>query len=368
MSMEVDLDGLFRPNYTFDDDEDYQYEGDPEPGAGGAAHAPVLYSLGLVLGLVGNGLLLALLAKKRRSWSTTDTFVLHLSAADVLLLVTLPLWAAQAAQRGGWSFGDFLCKISGAAFNVNFYFGIFLLACISLDLYFSIVRGSRLFSQKRPRLGHITCWSIWLACLFLASPDYVFLAVKKDPAQGRALCVHRYSRPLTDWQLASRVLRHALGFLLPAAALALCWSRVLPRPQRRRAVAVFLPLVAAFCLCWVPYNVALIVDTARSRAKEPGEHAASLETALGVTSALGCAHACLRPLLYFGLCGNVRKRTVAMLRCAGEECEGSLWELGGAEGAEGAPREGNPGGEALKPLTSKDQQVQVQVQVQATPC
>ncbi|KAL6109810.1 cxcr3 [Pungitius sinensis] len=356
MSMEVDLDGLFRPNYTFDDDEDYQYEGDPEPGAGGAAHAPVLYSLELVLGLVGNGLLLALLAKKRRSWSTTDTFVLHLSVADVLLLVTLPLWAAQAAQHSGWSFGDFLCKISGAAFNVNFYFGIFLLACISLDLYFSIVRGTRLFSQRRPRLGHIICLSIWLACLFLAIPDYVFLAVKKDPAQGRALCVHRHSRPMTDWQLASRVLHHALGFLLPAAALTLCWSRVLPRPQKRRAVAVFLPLVAAFCLCWVPYNVALIVDTARSHAKERG---ASLETALVVTSALGCAHACLRPLLYFGLCGNVRKRTVAMLRCAGEECEGSLWELGGTEGA---PREGTPGGEELKPMTSKDQQVQ------ATPC
>nr|XP_040021518.1 C-X-C chemokine receptor type 3-like [Gasterosteus aculeatus aculeatus]XP_040021519.1 C-X-C chemokine receptor type 3-like [Gasterosteus aculeatus aculeatus] len=367
MSMEVDFDGLFNPNYTFDEDEDYQYKEDPEPGAGGAAYAPALYSLLLVLGLLGNGLLLALLAKGRRPWSTSDAFVFHLSVADVLLLATLPLWAAQAALRGGWGFEGLLCKISGAAFNVNFYFGIFLLACIGLDLYLSIVRGTRLFARERPRLGHISCLSIWLASLLLTVPGWAFPAAKKDPARATGLCARGHSWPLTDWQLASRVLHHALGFLLPAAALFFCCSRVLLRRrvasglQERRPVAVFLAPVAAFCLCWVPYNVALVADTARGRAAEPAERDGSLKTALTVTSALGCVHACLRPLLYFGLCRNARKRTLAMLRCAEEECEGSLWELGVGEG-EGASRDGNPEGEALQPMTSREQQVQ------ATPC
>ncbi|KAM8871299.1 C-X-C chemokine receptor type 3-like isoform 1-T4 [Spinachia spinachia] len=353
MSMEVELDGLFRQNYTFDDDEDYLYEEDGGPEAGAAAHAPVLYCLLLVVGLPGNGLLLALLARTRRCWSTWDAFVLHLSVADVLLLVTLPLWPTQAALQSGWRLGDFLCKISGAAFNINFYFGIFLLACVSLHLYFSIVRGTRPFSLKTPRLGHISCLCIWLACVILAVPDAVSLAAKEEPGQARFLCVRGYSWPLTDWQLALRVLHHALGFLLPAAALFFCWLRVL---LKRPAVTVFLPLAAAFCLCWVPYNIALIADTVGGRAKERGS---ALERALMVTSAIGCAHACLRPLLYFGLCRDVRIRTVAMLRCAEEPSEGSLWGLGGGEGP---PRSGHPGGEALTSMTGKDHQVQ------ATPC
>lgn len=79
----------------------------------------VLYSLAFVVGILGNGLLLGVLLQSRRSWSVTDTFILHLAVADVLLLLTLPMWAAQAAQADGWTFGTPLCKITGAVFMVR---------------------------------------------------------------------------------------------------------------------------------------------------------------------------------------------------------------------------------------------------------
>lgn len=80
---------------------------------------PLLYSLAFVVGLVGNGVLLGVLARSRTRWSVTDTFIFHLSVADLLLLLTLPFWAAQAAQTGGWPFGTSLCKITGAVFVVS---------------------------------------------------------------------------------------------------------------------------------------------------------------------------------------------------------------------------------------------------------
>lgn len=79
----------------------------------------VLYLLAFVVGVLGNGLLLLVLVQGRRTWSVTDTFILHLAVADVLLLVTLPTWAAQAAQAEGWTFGTPLCKITGAVFMVR---------------------------------------------------------------------------------------------------------------------------------------------------------------------------------------------------------------------------------------------------------
>ncbi|XP_029307321.1 C-X-C chemokine receptor type 3-like [Cottoperca gobio] len=365
MNMEVDLDGLFHQNDTFDYDN-YEYKDDFETSAIEGVSIPVLYSVALVIGLLGNGLLLAVLAQKRRNWSISDTFILHLSVADLLLLGMLPFWAAQATQSG-WCFGSFLCKISGAVFNINFYCGIFLLVCISLDCYLSLVPTTQLYSQKKPRLAHISCLSVWLGCLILTIPDCVFLVAHRDHAQAKTLCVHCYSQSLIYWERVSRLLYHTLGFLLPAAALIICCSCILLRLQRcseslqkKRAAMVVLPLVAVFLLCWTPYNITLIVETFRSSSKGTDNVVCSnpersLKKALKVTSALGCIHACLRPLLYLGLCGNFRKRTLAMLRRATDVSKSSLWELGVGEEALPDP---NQDAEELKSMTSVEHQVQ----------
>lgn len=92
---------------------------------------PVLYSLALVVGLLGNGLVLVVLWKKRQSLNVTDIFILHLSLADTLLLMTLPFWAVEAVK--GWIFGTALCKLNGALFKVG---KIFVVYVVFLNNYF----------------------------------------------------------------------------------------------------------------------------------------------------------------------------------------------------------------------------------------
>lgn len=122
--MDVVLGGLFEETIQNDTDyhADYEYECPSEEGIRfDTVLIPVLYALVLVLGVLGNGLVLGTLVQKRRrgGFSVTDTFILHLGVADSLLLFTLPFWAAQAAQKQGWSFGTPLCKIAGAVYNVS---------------------------------------------------------------------------------------------------------------------------------------------------------------------------------------------------------------------------------------------------------
>lgn len=116
MSMKVEVGGLFNDNTTYDYG-DYTYTED-EPKAN-AVLVPILYSVGLLVGLLGNALLLYAVAQKRRCWSISDILILNFGVADVLLLLTLPFWAVQAAQSSGWSLGPVLCKICGAVFNVS---------------------------------------------------------------------------------------------------------------------------------------------------------------------------------------------------------------------------------------------------------
>lgn len=117
--MEVDLHGLFKDNKTFDyDDYVYKDEVCPPSSVSGslAIFIPLLYSVGFVWGLLGNGLVLAILWRKRLS--VMDIFILNLSITDSLLLLTLPLWAADAVK--GWFMGTGLCKLAGALFKVSY--------------------------------------------------------------------------------------------------------------------------------------------------------------------------------------------------------------------------------------------------------
>lgn len=120
MDFEVDLGGILEHNDSYDY-RDYDYVNEPELRANTAVWMLLLYLALLVTGLLGNGLLLTVLSRKWRSWSITDIFVLHLCIADLLLLFTLPLLAAQAFQRCGWCFhlGLIPCKISKVLFYVS---------------------------------------------------------------------------------------------------------------------------------------------------------------------------------------------------------------------------------------------------------
>lgn len=324
MSMEVELDGLFRHNATFDYDDDYEYKEELDPTSHEPAWIPAVYSLLLVVGLLGNLLLLAVLAQRRRSWRVSDTLVLHLCLADILLLLTLPFRAAQAAGSGLCS--RILCKACGAVFHMNFFCGIFLLVYVTFNHYLASGHAN---SHRKPRSVHITCFSVWLLSLLLTVPDWIFLEAKQEANLNKVLCFHSYSG---SPRAAARLFHHVACFTLPMAALIFCSASILLRMQcsckalqKQRAARLILPSVGVFFLCWVPYNFALFVDTLTSGPEAPPDE--RLSTALLATSVLGCVHACARPLLYLGVCRNFRKRLAALLRRVAVEPERSLWEL-----------------------------------------
>ncbi|XP_044064737.1 C-X-C chemokine receptor type 3-like isoform X2 [Siniperca chuatsi] len=293
-----------------------------------AVFIPVLYSVVFVVGVLGNGVLLGVLIQSRRTWSVTDTFILHLGVADVILLVTLPFWAAQAVY--GWTFGTPLCKITGSVFTINFYCGIFLLACISLDRYLSIVHATQMYSRRKPWVVQVSCLAVWLFSLLLSIPDWIFLEAARDDRRDVTECVPNYflyssSQSVRDWRLASRLLYHIVGFLLPSAVLIFCYSCILRQLrcgsqglQKQKAFRVIVAVVGVFFLCWTPYNITLMVETIHS-----GESTntcgvrSSLEKARIVTASVGYLHCSLNPILYAFVGVKFRRQLLDILRSLG---------------------------------------------------
>lgn len=225
--------------------------------------------------------------------------------------------------------------------QINFYHGLFLLLCITLDRYLSVVHSKQLFTRKDFRSVHISCLLVWLVSLLFTIPDWVFLDVEKHPwREEGTLCVPSVYQPTR--QLPSRLVHHVICFAATGVVwclLILLWRQ--RSPQKQRPVVVLLAQASVFFLCWMPYNIALTADTfsgVSATATETGSPASSQKASLTVTFAFGCVHAGLRPLLYLGLCRNFRKWTLAALRCAAVELRGSVWELGVGDG-ETQPRQ-----------------------------
>ncbi|KAI5105932.1 C-X-C chemokine receptor type 3-2, partial [Silurus meridionalis] len=271
----------------------------------------VLYSVALLLGLLGNVLMLVVLWQKRCSWSVTDAFVLHMSVADLLLLLTVPLWAVDAVR--GWSFGSGVCKLTGVLFKINFYCCIFLLTCISLHLYCSINHTRQMGLCRKPRLVHLLCLAVWIFCLILSIPDWMYLkAASNSNRENDIECVYEY--PSRASRVASCLCFHVLGFWIPAIVLLSCYTCVLEQcrsdqyVQKRRVVYIILVLCVVFFLSWTPYNIALVVDTFQDLPSKSTESCDNHRwTALKITHAVGVLHSCFNPLIYLGLSEKFRR-------------------------------------------------------------
>lgn len=255
--------------------------------------------------------------------------------------------------------------------QLNFLCGVLLLVCICLDCCMSIIHNRELLSAKKPKLTLICCAVVWIFSLALSFPDCLFNVDFTEPLPAKTLCIIRH-QPV-GWRMLGRILYHMLGFVLPAATLIVCcfWvllqlNRSVKGFQKHRHFVTVTTLVVVFLLCWAPYNVALIVYTHMGKRKEDSTSDNSLQLAIMVTSVFGCIHACLRPLLYFGLSTNFRTWCVSMLRCTTANAEGSLCELGVGDEARADRTQQQEEEEQRVPMT--DCVIDQQQQTTSTPC
>ncbi|KAM4627631.1 C-X-C chemokine receptor type 5 [Polymixia lowei] len=268
---------------------------------------PVVYSLVFLLGLAGNGLMLTVLLKRRGLLRITEIYLLHLALADLLLILTFPFMLAQTVT--GWVFGDFLCKVVGQSFHLNLLCGSLLLACIGFDRYLAIVHAVPSMQSRRPKTVQKTCIILWLVCLVLSAPNVLFLSVEPSTNSSKLSCsFHRYGIHANNWFLFDRFINHTLCFFLPLAVMSYCYTAVVvtlrhsqKSQEKQSAIRLALLLTVVFCLCWLPYNITMLVDTMVVLGVVSNESCDSytrLEQALLATSSLGYAHCCLNPFLY----------------------------------------------------------------------
>ncbi|TSK82160.1 Atypical chemokine receptor 4 [Bagarius yarrelli] len=290
---------------------------------------PVVYGLCLVLGLTGNTLVVAVYVFSKRLRTLMDTFVVHLAIADLLLLLTLPFWAAAAVQ--GWELGEVLCKTVTALYTINFTCSMLLLACISVDRYLSLFSGlkDRILGQifKKNHSSKL-CLVVWTVSFCLGIPDMVLSAVKMLP--DRKVCMPTYPSSMAiQARVSMEVLEVLLSFLVPLLVMLYCYTKVvqkllgLPledRGKKWKTIRVLLAVVGVFVLTQLPYNfvkfcrVLDVIYTLISHC----ETSKAFDQAAQITESLALTHCCLNPVLYIFIGSSFRLHVLRIAKTIGQ--------------------------------------------------
>jgi len=286
-------------------------------------YEPPLFWIIAIVGGVGNlAVVWIYLNYRRRLKTMTDMYLLNLAVADLLFLVTLPLWAAEASYS--WMFGATLCKMNSALYKVNLFSSMLLLTCISVDRYIVIVQTTMAHNSQmeRRRWSRLVCAGVWLLALLLAIPELVF-------AKHAEVDSKKYCRMVFPSDLGNRTkilflsLQVSMGFCLPFIVMAFCYSVIVATLlktrnfQKHKAMRVILAVVVAFVLSQLPYNGMLVMQAmqASNMTLTDCEKMKALDKLQQVLKSLAYIHACLNPFLYVFVGVRFRRDVLQMLRC-----------------------------------------------------
>lgn len=288
-----------------------------------ARYEPPFFWIITLVGGAGNlAVVWIYLSLRKRLKTMTDVYLLNLAVADLLFLVTLPLWATEASH--GWIFGPAMCKINSALYKVNLFSGILLLTCISVDRYVVIVQTTKAQNSQLERRRHsrLVCGGVWLLALLLATPELTFSA----PALAGS---KEYCRMVFPSHLGNRTkimvlsLQVSMGFFIPFIIMAFCYSVIIAKLlktrnfEKHKAMRVILAVVVAFIASQLPYNSMLVMEAtqASNMTVTDCDQVKALDKAGQVLKSLAYMHACLNPFLYVFVGVRFRRDMMRLLRC-----------------------------------------------------
>ncbi|XP_044067020.1 galanin receptor type 1-like [Siniperca chuatsi] len=292
------------------------------------ALVPILDGLILVTGLVGQTLVITILTGRRRKKSQpphgTDTLLLALSAADLLLLLCLPFHTS-AITLGFWPFGSFLCKaisFLGVACSTA---SVFTLAALAVIRYLTVVHPTWAYRSRMHRRSKLTVVLLWVPASALAVPQFAFRTVTMSSSMYCFAFLPDIS------QLVYSITLFLFGFALPLGIIVLMYAKIYCFLRHARLLAPQLEryqsqvtqtsalLVLVFTLLWLPSYALMFSFIGGTVTGSPGYNTIAILARL-----LASSVAVVNPVLYGFMSQKFRRDLLELGRKRWLSCKSCL--------------------------------------------
>ncbi|XP_064191905.1 leukotriene B4 receptor 1 [Anguilla rostrata] len=270
----------------------------------GMAVTCVILVLSFLVGAPGNLLVIWTILRHVKQRSHTLVLILHLAVADLLVLVTLPLWIYSLAHS--WVFGKGMCKAMVYVINSSMYGSVFIITVMSVERFVAIRYPFASVSWRKRDLLSKVLLVLWALAFLFSVPIIPTQALGE--VEGREQCLVREYTSKSQ-EVVCLLLETLVGFVIPFSVLVVCYSCVCSRiaqmtiKAKQKSTLLITSVVVVFGLCWTPHHVGNVLSLVAIAIGEwhPGA-AKSLEDASGtmafIAGAMAFISSTANPLLY----------------------------------------------------------------------
>ncbi|KAG5318350.1 CCH2R protein, partial [Acromyrmex heyeri] len=242
---------------------------------------PVIFLLILIIGVIGNGILILILLRHTSMRNIPNTYVLSLALGDLLVIVTYIPFTLFVYVLDSWPWGLTICKLSEYAKDISIGVSVFTLAALSAERYCAIVNPIRrhVAGLSAKPLTVLTASLIWVLAIVIAMPAVLFSEVTSVPVLGNRsiLICNPFPEEFGEIYRKSMVMFKFLAYyLIPLCVIAIfylsmTWHLTLSTRNmpcelpgsdlheqikaRKRVGKMVVCFIIIFVICFLPYHI-----------------------------------------------------------------------------------------------------------------
>ncbi|XP_006883507.1 PREDICTED: platelet-activating factor receptor-like [Elephantulus edwardii] len=284
---------------------------------------PIVYSIIFVLGVVANGYVLWVFARlyPAKKLNEIKIFMVNLTVADLLFLVTLPLWIIYYYNKGNWILPKFLCNVTGCFFFINNYCSVAFLGVITYNRFQAVTRPIKTAQATTRKRGLLLSLIIWVAIVAAASYFLVMDSTNnvpsKDGSENITRCFEHYERGSVPVLVIHIFI--VCSFFLVFLIIFFCNLFIIhtllnqPAPVqrnaevKRRALWMVCTVLAVFIICFVPHHIVQLPWVLAELGFRNSAFHQHINDAHQITLCLLSTNCVLDPIIYCFLTKKFRK-------------------------------------------------------------
>lgn len=229
----------------------------------------VLLILVMLIGVVGNLLVIYVVLNYGRLKTVTNTYLLHLALSDLVYLSGIPFFVSSMILRA-WIFGGFVCKLFFLTQGVNQYTSIIILALLSFDRYLAVCRPNHSIVWRSRVNANLLLLLAWILSFILMIPIIVFTTTISSSPSRRVQCTIDFpSSTPPILYLIYVVYTSTISYVLPLSLMTFFYVKIVRRLRhkvsqqhrrshttirtRRKVSVLVLAVVGVHIFCCAPY-------------------------------------------------------------------------------------------------------------------
>ncbi|XP_073951456.1 RYamide receptor-like isoform X2 [Choristoneura fumiferana] len=243
-----------------------------------------LYGTISVLAVVGNFLVMWVVATSRRMQSVTNCYIANLALADIVIGLFAVPFQFQAALLQRWLLPHFMCPFCPFVQALSVNVSVFTLTAIAIDRHRAIITPLSAHTSKR--VAKVIIVFIWMLALSLAAPMAmsweVIMEEEQDPVTkmffkkpfcapsefgSHSLAIYRLLLYICQYIIPLCVITFAYAHLAlklwgaraPGNALEIRDANHMK--NKKKVIKMLVLVVALFALCWLPLQSYLLLQS-----------------------------------------------------------------------------------------------------------